>query len=137
MTKRFTLAALSALALIAGLVAGPAAVAGDPPYPGTVTTTTTVKAPSAIKSGKTATINVTVKSRGSGEPEGRLTISVEGPGGFDRTGHLRYNGRTVHYSTGKLSKPGKYKVTAVFDGEDSVFRNSRATATITVKKKKN
>lgn len=134
MLKRLVVAALSALALVLGLVGGPA-TAGDP-YPGPVKTATSIKAPKVLKPGKSAKVTVKVVSPGSGRPEGRVTLTVKGPGGHDRTVRGGYDGRAVSFDTGKLAKPGKYKLLATFDGGDSVFRSSKDSAVITVKRPK-
>ena len=128
---------LIALLTALGLVGNPSASwAGCTGYEPCTSTKSDVSAPKSVKQGASVTVKVKVDVNGDLEPSGVVTVVVKGPGGFKKTIKVEVvKGKAVNVDLGKLKRPGKYKVTTKFKGDDG-YRNSTATTTITVKKKK-
>ena len=135
--KKLIVGLFAAILATAGLVAVTSGTPASAECTQYVCNATTTKATGAksIKAGNQAKVKVTVSSRGSVEPSGRVTVTVTGPGGYKKTMRSGTHGDTVSFNLGKLTDPGKYKVKVTFDGDEG-FRDSSSQTTITVKKKK-
>jgi multidrug efflux pump subunit AcrA (membrane-fusion protein) len=136
--KKLISGLIAAFLLSAGFVAVSAETASAACRPSQyvecpATTTSTAGTPKTVKAGKAAKVKVTVKARGNIKPKGKVTVSVKGPS-FKKVLRSNYNGRSLSLNIGKLKKPGKYKVTVAFIGDNT--KNSAGRATITVKKKR-
>ena len=137
--KKLLSGMIAAFLMAAGLVAfsgqsaHAACVSGS--YVPCVATTVKPTAPKMVKAGKPAKVKVAVSTRGNVKASGSATVAVKGPG-FSKTVKVKIvNGKVVTADLGKLVKPGKYKVTITFKGNDG-YRDSKSTVTITVKKAK-
>ena len=136
--KKLIAGLFAAILTTAGLVAisSAPAQAACGKYVCNPTSSTVKPAPKNVQVGKPAKVKITVKTRGTVQPKGVLTVKVTGPGGFKKTITVKVrNSKALNVNLGKLKKAGKYKVTSTFKGDDG-FRDSKASATITVKKKK-
>lgn len=87
----------------------------------------------SVKAGKKPKTTVNVKSQGGVKPKGTVTVIYKGPGGFSKTVTAKVVNGKVVVSGPKLTKPGKYKVSVSFKGDN--VRDSKGSYTITVKKK--
>jgi hypothetical protein len=122
--KKLIASLFTALCMTVGLVAvSGGAPANAAPYPGTVKTTTVVKAPAKVKhSHKDVKIKPVVRA-GSTSPKGTVTMTV-------KLGHKVIKKITRTYKAGryftvKLAKKGKYTVTVVFTpAKNSVWKKS-------------
>lgn len=134
--KKLIAGLFTALLTTAGLVAVTSTVPASAECIGYVCipTTTNATAIKTVKAGKSVKVKVAVRVQGNVEARGDIILSVDGPGGYSQKMRLAYNGDAVSVNLGKLTKPGKYKYTAKFFGDEG-FRNSSDTGTITVKKK--
>ena len=92
-------------------------------------------APKQVNAGKPVKVKVSVDTRGNVKAAGTVTITITGPGGFSKTISKTVSGKDLNLALGKFKKPGKYKVAVSYAGSEG-FRDSTATTTITVKKKK-
>ena len=98
-------------------------------------TKTKVNGAKSVNAGKSAKVKVKVSTRGNVRPTGSVTVTITGPGGYSKTFTKTTSGSNINVNLGKLKKPGKYKVSVTYVG-DNGFRDSAASTTITVKKKK-
>lgn len=87
-----------------------------------------------IKAGKKPKTVVSVKTQGSVKPKGTVTVTYKGPGGFSKTVKATVVDGKVTVTGPALSKPGKYKVSVSFKGDN--VKDSKSSYSITVKKKK-
>ncbi len=137
--KRLIVGLLFAALSVCGLVAVSSAPAGADPYPGTVQTTVVVKHKKKVPVRHRIKIKVTVTAAGNAQPTGQVKIKVKRVGGgakkFKRT--VSYAGGTVKFRTGKLKRPGRYKVKVKYiPPAGSVFTPSKAISKFKVKRKK-
>ena len=138
--KKFLSGLIVALLMAAGLVAisghsAQAARGCSNQYVPCQATKVKGTAPKAVQAGKPVKVQVKVSAIGNVKPSGSVTITIKGPGGFSKTIKAKVKNGKVAANLGKLTKAGKYKVTTTFAGDEG-FRDSKSTATITVKKKK-
>jgi hypothetical protein len=89
--------------------------------------------PKTVKAGQKPKTNVTVKTQGSVKAKGTVTVTYTGPGGFSKTVKATVKNGKVTVVGPKLTKPGKYKVTVSFKGDN--VKDSKGSYSITVKKK--
>jgi hypothetical protein len=89
--------------------------------------------PKTVKAGQKPKTNVTVKTQGSVKAQGTVTVTYKGPGGFSKTVKATVKNGKVTVVGPKLTKPGKYKVTVSFKGDN--VKDSKGSYSITVKKK--
>ena len=134
--KKFLSGLVAAFLLTFGFVAvsaptASAAACGNA-YVECVSTKTKASAPKKVVRGAKAVVKVNVTAQGA-KPAGKVTITVKGKGvNFSKT--VNYTGAKVSIATPKLVKKGTYKVTITFAAKSgSTFKNSKASATITVK----
>ena len=75
---------------------------------------------------------------GNAQPTGTVKIVVRrAAGGAKFKGTFAYSGGVVKFKTGKLTKPGKYKVKVKYKPTpNSVFQKSKAKSNFKVKRKK-
>lgn len=116
--KKLIAGLFAAILTTAGLVAvtstAPASAACGGKYNPCVKTKTTAKAPKQIKRGKKAKVRVVVRPASGNAPVvGKVTIVIKGGGKTIRKTVTVRNGK-VNYTTPKLRKKGKYRVTVTF-----------------------
>lgn len=135
MTKRLTTSVLATAALLAGLLAGGAPAAVSAPYPGSVGTDANTSVPDTVQDGSRAHITVRVSADGSAralagaKPKGTVKVTVRrNAGGYSFSDSAGYHGGKVVFTTGKLTKNGKYSVSVRFvPKEGSVYKGSHDT----------
>jgi hypothetical protein len=135
--KKLIAAIFVALLTTAGLVATSAGTAQAAcPYTQCVATKTTVTAPATVKAGKKASISVRVKpTSGSAQPVGKVVVTIKKVGGgFKQTVSKTVSGgKAVAIVTKRLTKPGKYTVTAAYAPQSgSLFKASQGSKSFRV-----
>lgn len=114
-----------------------AAPSAADPYSTRITTKTTVRTPSPIRTHTRITMTVKVTANSPTAPTGQVTLKLHrapggagqartaaaGPAGWTRT--IDYDGGTERVVGPSFPKTGDWLVTAVFTPDDSTFRGSR------------
>jgi hypothetical protein len=136
--KKLISGLLAAFLLSAGFVAVSAetasAVCKPTQYKICQVSKTSAGGPKVAKKGQKPKTSVTVRTSGNVKPKGTVVVTYKGPG-VKKTIRVKYNGKPIKVTGPALKKPGKYKVTVSFIG-DNVKSSSAKSYTITVKKPK-
>ncbi|WP_395657299.1 hypothetical protein [Nocardioides sp.] len=132
--KRLIIGLIASVMMCAGLVGvSTGSASASCPYTGCVETNTKVTVPNApVKKGKKAKVCVRVTTPGSGQPKGRVTATVDGPGlHWSRT--KQYKGGQVCFTTRKINKKGTYSARGIFSPYSSTpFGGSRGETSFQV-----
>lgn len=141
--KKFVSAVAAALLLSVGFVAVSGETQAAPARAKTCRPTQYVQCkPTATQATGARTIGVrrpvkttvTIRSQGGGaKPQGTVTVTITGPGGFKSVKTYRYTGRTLTAVGGRPSKPGTYKVVVEFNASNN-YKDSRDSYTFRVKR---
>ncbi|KQY60555.1 hypothetical protein ASD11_14050 [Aeromicrobium sp. Root495] len=129
-----TVGVIAASALLATGVVGLQAPAQAAPYPDTVTTATSIKAPSTLKSRQTFVIGVYVKAGNASISKGTMRVRWNGKlyVGTVRKSVFRLTLRAPKVTKGTATRT----LTAHYVGnKDSVFKDSVSRSVISIKKK--
>lgn len=129
--KKTVIALFAALALLLGsgaLMNGASAA----PYPNTVKTKSSVKAPSSVKVGKAIKVTINVKAGNAKVKDGTVKIEFNG-----KTYKATVKNGVVKISLKGVKRAGKYKIEVSYKPSgSSVYKASSASTKVTVKKKK-
>lgn len=140
--KKLIAAIFVAVLATAGLVATSAGTAQAAcPYTQCVPTKTVMTAPAAVKKGAKAAISVRVLPRsGNARPVGRVVLTIQRVGGGFKqtTSKAVSNNRRVLFVSKRLTKLGKYRVSAAYAPKGgSVFKSSQTSKTFRVVRRSN
>ncbi len=135
--KKLIAAIFVALLTTAGLVATTTTTANAVcPYTQCIATDAKVAVPATVKKGAKATIKVRVVPKsGNAQPVGRVTVTVKKVGGgfSQKITKSVFGGKSFSFVTKRLTKTGKYKVTAVYAPKSgSVFKGDTTTKSFRV-----
>jgi hypothetical protein len=135
--KKLIAGLFAALLTTAGLVAvtSTSAQAACTQYVCNATTTDSKPSSKNVQAGKPVKAKIGVDTRGNVRTSGTVTITITGPGGFEKTITKKVSGKDINVALGKFKKAGKYKVAVAYVGDEG-FRDSKDSFAFTVKAKK-